>query len=131
MPVEVKRNKAFVKDVIIKRVKTTDALLAKIVAVHGIPLTKVEKALRYNVITIHDFALVTGRKTNNIHQKIRGYARQGKIHYPLNICDPFDSLYLKFVYRNIKAEKMIYESAGYAYDLVSNKKGDGTQEGKG
>ncbi len=120
MPKKAVNNGAFIDNVVISNYKTPHNLIVKIAEKHELPYSKVKQMLRYNVLTIKQLALVTGMTVNHVHGRLNGNVRKGnKIHYTLNSCNPFDELYLKFIYRNPKCQSLIEKYAGYEVRKVN------------
>ncbi len=117
MPRKALRTGNFVDNVKIKNYKNRENLIRKIVAKHGVRESKVRHILQYNLMTVSGFATVTGLTIGNVHTKLRGYVRAGQIFWPLNTCDPFNDLYLKFIYRNAKCQSLIEKNAGYEREM--------------
>lgn len=112
-----------VPDVMIKRVFTPPSLVKRIAAKRGLPKEEVEEALRYNIMTVKQFAKITGTTINTVHQKFKGYKlRNGRMRYHLLVCYPFGPDSFKFIFRERKAQAMIERSVKWmpAKELQEN-----------
>lgn len=110
----------FVENVEIQRVYNKASLIKRISIIRELPYNDVEHALRYNVMTVAQFAMITGTVTNTVHQLLKGYpvkrkGRKGmRMKYALRTCQPFNrELLTKFIYRDKKAQLRIEKSVNF------------------
>ena len=110
----------FIEDVTVEILPIKDELVAAIMYKQRLDEDYIRAVLKYNVIPIKAFALITGTTINNVHQKLRGTPNNnGEISYALNPCIPFKDMHEKFVYRNPKAQNFIEKKNNYESELES------------
>lgn len=101
-----------VKDVSVKRLVVSRSLVKKIQEKQGLDKKYVELALRYNIISVKAFANLIGSYPQAVTNRLRGYPTKDGMSYGLNYCVPFADGQM-YVYRNAKAEMLIFTSNDY------------------
>ena len=68
----------------------SESYVNKISKARNIIPSKVYSCLKYNVMTVNQFILLTGYSQNQVRCLCRGWRKKGVVVQPLTTCRPFD-----------------------------------------